>query len=147
MRGYILDYRKTNDIIKRARNIIETIPTKSFNYPSIFKYTLQTEAEEKGKRYVVEQTPRNIFYISKLLKFYPQAKILHMIRDPRAVLFSQKNRWRRRGLGSNTPLYNTIRVFVNYHSYTVTNLWKKSDEIGQFYLIIHNIKESFLKIR
>jgi len=98
----------------------------------VFSVVMAREAAAAGAEYVTEQTPRNIIYAHRLLKLYPEARIVHMIRDPRAVLFSQKNRWRQKWLGAgHIPLRNTVRVFVNYHPYTLTRLWEKSVRIGR----------------
>jgi hypothetical protein len=52
-----------------------------------------------------------------------------MVRDPRAVMASQKMRWQRRRLaadGSAVPRYQSLRVWVNYHPYTVTRMWSQA---------------------
>ncbi|HXW09182.1 MAG TPA: WecB/TagA/CpsF family glycosyltransferase, partial [Steroidobacteraceae bacterium] len=57
---------------------------------------------------------------------YPQAHVVHLVRDPRAVMASQKNRWRRRKLAANgdaQPRYESVREWVNYHPYTAGRLW------------------------
>ena len=65
----------------------------------LFSAFLLYEALLNGKTIPCDQTPRNVFYIDEILKFYPQAKIINMIRDPRDVLLSQKRKWKRRFLG------------------------------------------------
>jgi omega-hydroxy-beta-dihydromenaquinone-9 sulfotransferase len=70
-----------------------------------------------------------VFYARALLEIYPQAHVVHMLRDPRAVMASQKMRWRRRQLaadGSAVPRYQSLRVWVNYHPYTVARLWSQA---------------------
>jgi hypothetical protein len=55
----------------------------------------------------------------------PGAALIHVIRDPRAVLASQKNRWKMRLLGaSRVPLYEMVRTWVNYHPVTMAKLWR-----------------------
>ena len=47
-----------------------------------------------------------------------------MVRDPRDVLLSQKNKWRRRSLGArNIPFREALRSWINYHPYTIARLW------------------------
>lgn len=95
----------------------------------IFAQLLSTMALDANKQIACEQTPRNIFYAEKLLDVYPNAHIVHMLRDPRAVLASQKNRWRRRSLAadkSKVPLSQMLRVKINYHPYTVCKLWNRA---------------------
>lgn len=41
-----------------------------------------------NSKYFVEKTPQHAFYIKDIKKCFPEAKIVHMIRDPRDVCFS-----------------------------------------------------------
>ncbi len=51
-----------------------------------------------------------------------------MVRDPRDILLSQKNKWRIRGYGNKDgiPLKESIRSWINYHPYTMSLLWKRN---------------------
>ena len=52
---------------------------------------------------------------------------MNIIRDPRDVLLSQKNKWRRRYLGAKSiPIKEAFRTWVNYHPYLVSKLWVSS---------------------
>ena len=82
-----------------------------------------------GKTIPCEQTPRYIFYARALLDLYPTSRVVHIVRDPRSVMASQKMRWQRRKLaaiGVKVPLYDSLRVWVNYHPYTVARLWSRA---------------------
>ena len=68
-------------------------------------------AKQADKTIPCEQTPRNIFYARQLLDYYPNLTIVHIVRDPRDVLASQKNRWKRKRFGGdNIPYSEIIRV-------------------------------------
>lgn len=41
-----------------------------------------------------EKTPTNLYYVPKLIEWYPQAKIIHTFRDPRATFVSAAKRVR-----------------------------------------------------
>ena len=60
------------------------------------------------KKWAGDQTPRHVFYIGELIEMYPGAKFVHMVRDPRAVLLSQKRKWKA-GLRWNHPKFE---IFV-----------------------------------
>jgi len=78
---------------------------------------------------VCEHTPRNVFYLRELMSAIPNAKIVHMMRDPRAVLASQKGRWRQRQLGAEqVPFKEVIRVWFNYHPKTNVTLWLRASQ-------------------
>ncbi len=92
----------------------------------IFKAVTTAMAGETADL-VCEQTPRNIFYAAALLERDESIRFVHLVRDPRAVCASQKNRWRRRQLGaSRVPRGEMIRVWANYHPRTVARLWLRA---------------------
>jgi len=112
-----------------ARRIIDNIAAEDRTAAKAFSATLRAMAENEGKSIVCEQTPRNIFYAEQLLQWYPAARVIHIIRDPRGVLASQKNRWKLRQLGArHLPLHEMLRNWVNYHPITMTRLWIKATE-------------------
>lgn len=91
----------------------------------VFAEVCLASAAAAGKSIACEQTPRNIYYARTILDAFPRARILHIIRDPRAVAASQKNRWQLRRLGaSNVPRAELIRTWINYHPVTMAKLWK-----------------------
>jgi hypothetical protein len=86
-------------------------------------------AAAAGKSIACEQTPRYIYYARALLEFFPAAQVIHIVRDPRAVMASQKKRWQRRRLAwsaSRVPRYESLRNWVNYHPYTIARLWSRA---------------------
>ncbi len=107
-----------------AAELVAGLPAEQRTGAGLYAAVVARLAADAGKVYACEQTPRNVFYAEQLLEFYPQARVLHIVRDPRAVLASQKNRWRMRGLGgSNMPLSEWIRLWFNYHPVTMSSLW------------------------
>ena len=49
-----------------------------------------------GRRYWGEKTPRHIFRIPEILAGYPEARVIAMVRDPRAIVASYRD-WRNQG--------------------------------------------------
>ena len=93
----------------------------------VYERFLQTITNENGYSITCEQTPKNIFYIQELLSHFPNAKIIHMVRDSRDVLLSQKNKWKRGFLGaSKIPLKEAIRSYMNYHPITSAKFWNST---------------------
>jgi len=114
-----------NKYREEAKNILTL--TKQRDALSIYKLFLQYETRLNRKLIPCEQTPRYLFSTSEILGNIKEAKVINLIRDPRAVLLSQKNKWRRRFLGaSNIPLLEAFRSWVNYHPYTIAKLWVSS---------------------
>lgn len=97
----------------------------------LFSRVTKALALAEGKRVPCEQTPRNIFYAKRLLEHYPNAHVVHLLRDPRGVMASQKNRWKMRKLGGgNVPWQELVRVRLNYHPITMSKLWNKATEVA-----------------
>ncbi len=112
-----------------ASSLAENLRPDEYTAAGVFSAVLGRFAAQAGKEIACEQTPRNIFYAQKLLAAYPNAYVVHMMRDPRAVLASQKNRWQMRRLGGrNVPLGEVIRSWFNYHPVTMCRLWIGSSE-------------------
>lgn len=108
-----------------AQNIAACNAT--LNQADVFKLFLLNESALHNKTIPCEQTPVNVFFISEITQVFPQAKIICMVRDPRDVLLSQKNKWKRRYLGARTiPFKETVRAWFNYHPFTISKLWNSS---------------------
>jgi hypothetical protein len=114
---------------RRAARMVAGLESSEQTGAGVFAAVLGELVTDAGKRIACEQTPRNIFYARRLLEIYPGARVVHLVRDPRAVLASQKNRWRRKYLGgANIPISEVIRVWVNYHPVTMSRLWVKANQ-------------------
>jgi len=93
----------------------------------IFNLFLNYSAEQKNSVIPCDQTPRNVFYIQEILDNFPNAKVVNIVRDPRDVLLSQKNKWKRRYLGvSSIPFREAIRSYFNYHPIAISKIWNTS---------------------
>lgn len=51
----------------------------------LFLLLLERFAALRGKQWIGEKTPNHLLYMRTLEKWYPQARFLHIVRDPRAV--------------------------------------------------------------
>ena len=112
-----------------GRRLVRDMAEDQCNPAGLFNAFAHRLTADAGKTFACEQTPRNIFYARRLLELYPNAKVVHMVRDPRAVLASQKNRWRLRQLGAqHLPIAEMLRNRVNYHPLTMGRLWSRATE-------------------
>ena len=119
--GY-LNQKNPLDFQEESQKIIEGL-SRDITPIQVFSAFLQYETNQNSKNRPCEQTPRNILYISEILEFYPNARIINMIRDPRDILLSQKNRWKRPFLSTNIPKIQSLRYWMNYHPITMSKLW------------------------
>jgi hypothetical protein len=112
--------------LSQAAALVDALGEQAADPARLYAATVHWLSQSAGKSVPCEQTPRYVFYAERLLDLYPNARIVHMVRDPRAVMASQKMRWKRRALaaeGVRIPRYESLRVWINYHPYTVSQLW------------------------
>ena len=126
---------------------------------SVYLAFLRYETEKNGGSIPCEQTPRYIFLVEAILNAIPNARVINLVRDPRDVLLSQKNKWRRRFLGAhNIPLKEALRAWANYHPYLISRLWRSAVEKSEamasderfltirFESLLENAQETLIKV-
>lgn len=118
---------------REAATIVSSLGPAGTDPVELFAAVANGLAASGGKAIACEQTPRYIFYARALLDLYPAAHVIHIVRDPRAVMASQKKRWQRRRLALNAsraPRYESLRTWVNYHPYTIARLWSRATAVA-----------------
>jgi hypothetical protein len=75
---------------------------------AVFDVMLDSYAEYRAKRVRGEKTPAHVRYIDELLEWYPDARVVHMLRDPRGVYVSELRR--RREVHSAHPYRELARI-------------------------------------
>ena len=89
--------------------------------PAIFSMLLALwAASQPGKAEALlgEKTPAHLYSVPELLRWYPAAKVVHIIRDPRAIVASKVEKVRRRGREGPerlvpAPLRRLVRPFTS----------------------------------
>lgn len=110
----------------------------------IYEFFLNKIVNQNKSIISCEQTPKNMYYLHEILEYFPDAKVINMVRDQRDVLLSQKNKWKRRFLGASViPLSEAIRSYINYHPVLTAKVWNSSLEHSAKF--IHNTKVRIIK--
>ncbi len=118
-------YGNPRRFLSEAQTFLSGLTAYPDTSAELFETFLRYESAENDRTIPCDQTPRNVFYISDILELYPMARVINMIRDPRDVLLSQKRKWKRRFLGgSNIPIKEMFRDWVNYHPITISHIWR-----------------------
>lgn len=113
-----------------ARTLVAALPAPVLA-TDVLAAVLAHEAERAGKRVALEQTPRNVFFLAPLLDRLPGTRAVVVVRDPRDVLLSQKNWWRRRFRGTTgVPWRTTVRQWLDYHPVTTSLIWRSGVRAG-----------------
>ena len=123
------DFEKFNDKSEKilyGRNELTLI--------EVYRIFLKSITNENKCKISCEQTPKNVYYIQEILDYFPNAKVIHMVRDVRDVILSQKRKWRRRFLGAiKIPLSEAIRSYFNYHPITTSKVWSSAVSHGNMF--------------
>lgn len=121
----------------RPVDLIEEYPDFEQDLPlissprKIIEYLLFSKANE---RVVVEQTPNHVHYLDLISHIFSDVKILNMVRDPRAVVCSQKKKWKATSRLEGAPTFEVLRSWCNYHPFTQAVLWRKSFDSAQSFV-------------
>ncbi len=104
----------------------DDILTESDAQPEIIKYIRRSFLffkQRTGAKYVVDQSPRNSLRIPFIRAVFPEAKFIHVIRDPGDAVLSIRKEWQKRievyrsgkspGRGMNfTRVWDPVRELV-----------------------------------
>lgn len=81
-------------------------------FPAIFHFILQVQSQRLGKPITGEKTPGHYEHVHTLLQWFPDARVIFMMRDPRAVSAST----------IDTPFGSR---FINFHA----RRWTRANEV------------------
>ena len=93
-------------------------------------YLNELEKVSYGKPFVTDKMPQNFLHISFLLKALPEAKVIHVKRDPAATCWSNfKHYFSSKGMGYSYDLKETVNYFRLYQD--LMDFWDQqySDQI------------------
>ena len=86
--------------------LVERLREAGADDRAVFATVLDLYGERKGARVRGEKTPAHLRHVPTLLRWFPAGRVLHMVRDPRAVFVSELRRHRRSSEGA----YRLLRI-------------------------------------
>jgi hypothetical protein len=122
--------------IKLEQGFPEYLATKK----DIFEYVID-QFNPEGTRTFLEKTPRHVFFYSKILEYYPDAKFICMIREPKNVVSSQltNSPKQNKSVIRLSLLYNKIAAAIEkIRNYNNAFLIKYEDLTTETELILRN---------
>jgi hypothetical protein len=91
------------------------------SYRNLLAVLLREGAALRGAAHWGDSSPQDVLYLSTILEWFPDAKIVGLVRDPRGVLSSYKNYYRR-GEPTYRESYNPLTSSILWKSYMVALL-------------------------
>ncbi|HEX5230435.1 MAG TPA: sulfotransferase [Bryobacteraceae bacterium] len=89
----------------------ERMMREGVNWSSIFASLLSAYATTHGKPFAGEKTPGHAWHVHTLCEWYPDCAIIHLIRDPRAVVYSLTNvPWASRSVLMGARMWHSINT-------------------------------------
>ena len=87
-------------------------------------YLNKIESLKDGNLIFTDKMPQNFLYIGLILAAFPNAKILHVKRNPAAVCWANYKQWfRSKNLGYSYSIYDTIEYYRLYED--LMKFWNK----------------------
>ena len=113
------DQQRVDAVFSNEENLMK-FRESCTSYKNLFSTFMGIQLKEVGKKRWGNNTPRDVFYINEINSFFPDAKIIVSIRDPRDFLISYKERWQTASEG------HMPRIKMLYHPIVTAILWKAS---------------------
>ena len=90
------------------------------DYGEVLSLFMKRQMDSEKKNSWGNNTPRDLFNVTDIVKFYPRARFILCVRDPRDFLVSYKGKWRA------TAKEEVNRLKKIYHPVVTAYLWKTS---------------------
>jgi hypothetical protein len=113
----MMRYKRLIKLNPNPDRIREDFRKRQPTYANLFAILEEHYAEQLGKPRWGDKSLNTERYTDKIVEAYPNARIIHMIRDPRDRYSSSLARWKvsRGGIGSGTGIWlNTITLGEHY---------------------------------
>jgi hypothetical protein len=112
----------------------------------VFTAVLRSYADRRRKAIFGEKTPAHIRWADTLLEWYPTAKVVHMVRDPRAVYRSELKRRNMRAV--SFPYRWLVRVPVLMRGFILLEVaWAWADAVGRHRSLSRRYPDGYRMVR
>lgn len=130
-------YNEPQDQARVSRLLSDVLSLPEFEsrcrtYKDVFDYFMRAQMEYEGKERWGNNTPRDLYNVDDILRFYPDAKFIVCVRDVRDFMLSYKDKWKRESGG------NARRLKRLYHPVITALQWKSMMRLAlSLPLVVH----------
>ena len=117
-------------------HLIDLARERGGTHAAVFAAFLGAEARVHGKSVWGDSSPQDVLYMSRLKDWYPTAKFIGVVRDPRGFLASYKNYYRKQ-LMSYRDRFNPLANSLLWRSYMKALLAARSSSLGTDIHLLH----------
>ena len=104
-------------------------------------YMKRVEYFERDESYITDKMPYNFLHIDKIINAIPEAKIIHMVRDPRAVCWSNfRQLFSDAGNGNTHDIEDIAHYYVMYAE--LMDFWRERFPGGFYDLDYQRLTEN-----
>ena len=111
----------------------------------LFATFMRVYADNKGKAVMGEKTPTDLAYVDELLGWFPDGRVVHMLRDPRAVYVSDRYRRKTKGRKPYTWLMKIPLLLESYLLVLTVVSWRRALRRHPGYLERHPGRYTLIK--
>ena len=112
--------QKLVDTLITPEKLISRVNNTGQNYGSLYSSFMSLLAESQGTTNFCDCTPKHLFYLNTIFSYFPYAKVIGCVRDPRDFLSSYKHYW------NITLPKEKNRVRTLYNPIITSMLWRTS---------------------
>lgn len=137
-------YRKIimrSDIVNKA-GLLGLAEEGTWSWPKVFNAIMCSLAAGDGKLRWGEKSPGNEFFTEQIMQFYPKAKIICTLRDPRGVVASSRRRY---GRGLIKPLMRW-RMAARKIAFDFQRLPSETFHVVFYEDLVLNLEETIRKV-
>lgn len=113
------DQARIDELFADAK-IRQRLEASFMDYRSILNTFMAVQMQSTNKARWGNNTPKDLYHVSEIQSFYPNAKFIVCVRDARDFLLSYKGRWK------VTTAGHRHRLRELYHPVITSLLWKSS---------------------
>ena len=100
-----------------------------------FDRSVRLIAKENNNRIFIEKTPQHVIHLNKLIRYFPNAKFVNIVRDGRDCFGSAKHH-------RNIPQSKSAKMFARYWKKCVLPPWRHKDNSNLYTLKYEEFTET-----